>query len=420
MNDIERIYRVIDSTLRGGEYLSESLSAQLFDNGASAFVTAASYGVFDNLIQIDYIISKLAAKPPKPAVQNLLRLGVYLVRFSHTPAHAAVNGVVQLCRDIGKSAVSGFVNVVLRKSADFKLELPEDRLEALSVKHSYPLWALKLLAEQYGIETAEAIAAFKPEAFEPIRINTKKISIEDFERLLAESGIRYEYTHAKNVLRADYAALLKQKWQPGLFVKQNLGSVLIGTMIGGNPGSILDACAAPGGKAALLAQRFPDARVTACDIHAHRVKLIEKYCAGLDVNVSALQSDATRFNPDWQEKFDAVLLDVPCSGLGIASQRPDIKFFRKENDVQSLSELQRKILSNCSRYVSVGGQLVYATCTLFKQENQYVVEDFLKTHTDFKLVPADVSEIFRSGDCLQMLPHNHSGEGYFAAKLVRK
>ncbi len=410
MTTIRRIYEICDSVLRRGCYLSEEVNREISaDRTDASFLTAVCYGLFDKLIQIDWILDRFLLKRPKPAVRNILRLGCYLVRESDMPDYAAVSTSVELCRELGKQAVCGMVNSVLKQVAS--ASLPQGREEeALSIRYSFPRWIVGRYLEQYG-ESAEALLSFRPDTREHIRVNPAKISLQDFCLLLDRAGVSYRPSDCAGCLWADYGGLMACKMDATLYTKQNYGSVRIVDLMQVRDGSeVLDCCAAPGGKSVLLAQRNPSGKVTAGELHAHRVELLKSYCARMGVeNVLPVCQDATSFRADWLDAFDSVLCDVPCSGLGVLYSKPDIKYFRREEDIAVLVGIQTKILDCSARYVRPGGKLVYSTCTLLAEENQAQIQAFLNGHAEFSLEEE-----------LNILPSDCGCEGFYAARLVRK
>ncbi|MGN1042809.1 MAG: SAM-dependent methyltransferase, partial [Christensenellales bacterium] len=180
-------------------------------------------------------------------------------------------------------------------------------------------------------------------------------------------------------------------------------------------GKVLDVCAAPGGKSVYMAIKGLD--VTSCDLYPHRVELINAYAKRMRVNLDARIADATELCPEYIDSFDAVLADVPCSGLGVLNRRKDVVINRTYDDIKALSVLQRKILDNVSRYVVKGGVLVYSTCTVFRMENDDVIEDFLSKHKDFSLSRIDLP--YDNEGSIQFLPDGKGMEGFFICHLVR-
>ena len=409
MTAVRRIYEICDAVLRRGCYLSEELSLSLSrDRTDAGFITAVCYGIFDRLVQLDAVLDSLLLKRPKPAVRNLLRVGCYLVRESDMPDYAAVNASVELCRELGKQAVCGMVNSVLKQAGN--VALPEgDGDEALSVRYSFPLWIVRRYREEYGAR-AEALLSFRPGSREHIRVNPSRIDFENFCSLLSCQEVGFERSECAGCLWVDYGALMERRVDPSFYTKQNYGSVRIVDFCRVEDGMrVLDCCAAPGGKSVLIAQRNPSGSVVAGELHEHRVELIKSYCARMGANnVQPIVQDATVFREDWRKGFDCVLCDVPCSGLGVLYSKPDIKYFRKEEDIGALAKIQQEILTCSAGYVRPGGRLIYSTCTLLCEENEQQVRAFMKRHDGFELEEE-----------MKLLPFEGGHEGFYAARMIR-
>ena len=406
---VERFFKVADRVLRGGAYLGEALNEELQrDPRDAGALTAFCYGLFDSLIRIDFVLDQLVERQPKPVIRSYLRAGTFLVRESDMPAYAAVSQSVEALKKLGKGGAAGFVNAVLKKAAAFELKLPKDRVEALSVKYAFPAFAVRRYLKEYGEAQTERLLSFRSDAFEPIRING---DFEEFCDQMTRAEVPFRLSERQGCVFADYAALLRSGLDRRRFTKQNIGSARIADLCPPPAnGRILDCCAAPGGKTVLLAERFPNAEVTACDLHPHRVELIRAYAARMGLrNVKTEIRDAAVFEPAYEGAFSTVLCDAPCSGFGVAYSKPDIRFFRREEDLGQLAALQKRILQNVSRYVAPGGSLIYATCTLFSEENEEVCADFLADHSDFASVRT-----------LKLLPGEGESEGFFGQVFLRK
>lgn len=401
-----RAYRALFRIFEEGAYLSASLNET--ESGEDrAKLTFLVYGVLDRAVELDYIIDR-NCKSPKPAARMILRLGTFLGRHSRMPVYAAVDECVKLCRELGKPGLCGFINATLKNCIAYPLDPPKDRAAALSLAHSFPIWIVKKYLRQYGTD-AETMLAYVPETREHIRIRGDATA---FCETLRGAGVDFESSRLADAVFADYAALLAAKIPGERFVKMNEGSMEICRFAaeGETPGEILDACAAPGGKSCYLADLFPHAKVIACDVHPHRLELIRNYARRLGVqNVFPELRDAQVFAPEWEGKFPLVLADVPCSGLGVAYSKPDIKLTRKPEDVSALAETQARILENLRRYVSPGGALVYSTCTTLREENEDVVFRFLRDHSDFEKAAER-----------KWNPVLTDSEGFYAVKLRRR
>lgn len=344
-----------------------------------ALVTKIVYGVLDNDIRLDYIIGKHVKKMPKGDALLYLKIGAYCLAELSIPVYAVVNDVAELAKNSGDRRIVGFVNATLKTLADVLPDFddyPTDEIEAASVRYSYPLWAVKKLVKDYGKETALKIVSAKHDTATTVRfsapVNASEVS--------ARFGSEVRPTVFPDAFFVDGRVGAPDE----TFTVQSLGSMCVSRVCAAfNPKNMLDCCSAPGGKAVYVKQLCASANVTACDIHPHRVALIQAYAKRLGVDVTIKVADATQFDESLAGKFDLVLCDVPCSGFGVLDNHPDIKIFRKNEDIGTLMKLQRAILGNACRYVADGGVLVYSTCTVFDNENGQQVRRFLAEHPDF-------------------------------------
>lgn len=390
-----------------------------------AFVTEIFYGVLKNSITLDYIIMQFSSVKLKKMslwVKNILRMGIYQIYYSDKiPDSAACNESVKLAKKYGHKASVGFVNGVLRNVSRNKdaIVFPDksDLISYLSIGYSCPEWMVKMLNEQYGAEECENILA---ESLLPhpitVRVNTlKTTSSELIERLQAENGVKaIQDNEIKNCLVIDGALDINnvKLYKEGYFTIQNKSSMLAAEAVGAVKNDfVIDMCAAPGGKSTYIAECMKNTgRILSFDIYEHKTKLIEKAAERLGINIIETKAcDAAVFDESLENKADRVLVDAPCSGLGVIHKKPDIKFSRKPEDISALCEIQSKILDTASRYVKKGGVLVYSTCTILKQENQDVTCDFLKKHSEFEVT-----------DEKQLLTHNMGGSGFYICKMKRK
>ena len=314
---------------------------------------------------------------------------------------------VSLCKKLGKSGVSGFVNAFLRRfdPAEVEAALPKG-IEGEAVKLSYPVFAYKMLKKEYG-ERASAIASAK----------SKGVSVR-FEK--GEESYT-EKTHIKTPFQGNYifeSFVRDEGFDEGNYTFQSVGSIAICDCVAPCK-DLLDCCAAPGGKSVLLAKKCEN--VTSFELHAHRVELIRQYKQRMGVtNVTERQMDSSVFDSTYEERFDAVLCDAPCSGFGTISENPDIKLFRKAEDFPALNKIQGEILSNVARYVKKGGALYYSTCSLFECENDRVVGAFLKANPEFSVAEIDSPlEHDKKKYGLQFLPDTAYGAGFYVCKLVK-
>lgn len=390
------------------------------------------YGVITWKLTLDEIIkkhSKIRLKKLSTWILNILRMGAYQIIFlDKIPKSAAVNESVNLAKRYGHSASSNFVNAILRKieKKDYEefFEI-EDYIEKISKTTSMPQWIIEELFKNNKKEKVEEICKnsnLKPEI--TIRINTLKINKENFIKELQKRNIEYleinnskikkftldnsksdnyeiEKNHIKNLKiqnkiqenKDNFLVLKKYKniesldlFKKGYFTIQDISAGLTAKILDPKPGQrILDACSAPGGKTTYIAELMNNqGKIEAWDIHEHRTKLVKENSDRLGIDIIKTDiKDATIYDEKLNEKFDKILLDVPCLGLGVIKRKPDIKWQRKKEDIEEISQIQKKILENCSKYLKPNGELVYSTCSILKQENDDVIEMFLLKNPQF-------------------------------------
>lgn len=390
-----------------------------------AFCAALFYGVLDRSITLDYIIKKVSGKQPKKLSQTVLqplRIGIYqLLYMDKVPAFAAINESVELVKGSDGQAAAGFVNAVLHSAADFDLgSLPCGSSEFdLSVRYSCTPWIVHRLCVDLGAEQCEKTLQYflqQPQIY--ARVNTLRTTAKqlaaDINSQLGRAAAAVVNDCCVQLCGAgDLEAL--DTYHNGHFHVQDISSQRCAQCVGAAAGmSVLDLCAAPGGKSFTIAVGMGNTgRVVSCDLHTHRAALIKSGAERLGLSIiETTVNDATAYN-DALGTFDRVLCDVPCSGLGIIGRKPDIKL-KKESEIAELPQLQRRILDTAARYVAVGGTITYSTCTLLRAENNEVFDDFLSSHADFE--PIDV---FDGNYCKTFLPANDNTDGFFVAVAKR-
>ncbi len=418
-------YKVLDEVMSGGAFSSIQLNKRLMfgKNADRALITKLVYGVLEKNIELQYVIAQFAKKANKK-VELYLKLGTYCLMYLNIPQYATVNDVVELSKATGDIRLVGFVNATLkniaRAVANNAISYPDDELQYLSVKYSYPLWALKKLIKDYGNDIAKQIVSTPACELTNVRVNTAKISVEQFVDNLDKLGIEHHPAPLPDAL------LIKGQLKNidnSLYTVQSLGSMYIARALGVTPDSkVLDCCAAPGGKSVYIKQLVPSASVTACDIHQHRVQLIQSYAERMQVDIATLVADmSVPCDSIEEEGYDFVLCDVPCSGFGVVDSRPDIKLFREQEDIPQLMRLQYAIADNCVRYLKKGGTMVYSTCTVFHNENSQVVDKLLKAHPELSAVAIDLPCLNEDNgkSRYQFLPDGKGLQGFFCARLQK-
>ncbi len=383
-----------------------------------ALITKIVYGVLDNDIKLEYIVSKYTKKFPKGDVLLFLKIGTYCLLELSMPVYAVVNDVAELSKTSGDKYVVGFVNATLKnisKTIDSFCDYPAEETERLSVVYSYPLWAVKKLIKDYGFETAEKIVSYRAERGSVVRF-TKEYDTLTIENKFGCKATRTPFEDA--FLVSGSLGEPNADW-----TVQSLASMAIARICAEKlqNGKFLDCCAAPGGKSVYVKQLCPDSDVVSCDVHPHRVELIKSYASRMNAVVDARLLDMTVFNSEFERHFDTVLCDAPCSGFGVVDSRPDIKLFRESKDISELMKLQYSLLTNCCKYVKAGGYLIYSTCTVFDNENGQNIRRFLKEHDDFALDSISLPQFppVDGKPYYQFLPYKDGMQGFYVAVLKR-
>ena len=405
---------ILDSLLKNSE----------LNGSQKAFVTAAFYGVVERKITIDFILNKYLKKPIKkapPITSAVLRSGAYQILFmDKVPNSAAVNEAVKIIKKSKEKGNAPLVNAVLRKLCDETVKSQISNNENPSVKFSVEEWIYNCLCCDYSKEKAEQFlenSLSSPPVY--IRINHLKENAKDtFALELSNIGAKLCSTECEDVCLVSglKGAEGLKSYQDGLFYVQDISSRLAVKALNAKSGErVLDCCAAPGGKSFSIALDMQNkGEIVSCDIHPHRVSLIEKGAKrlGLDI-IKPTVCDGLKFNEDLG-LFDKVICDAPCSGIGVIRRKPEIKY-KSNEECLSLTEIQYNILNNAARYVKPGGRLIYSTCTLLKRENEGVVDRFLKANTNFKPV-----SVFDNGEsCVTFMPPQDAGDGFFIAAMER-
>ncbi|MDR1573552.1 MAG: 16S rRNA (cytosine(967)-C(5))-methyltransferase RsmB [Clostridiales Family XIII bacterium] len=389
---------------------------------APGFVRELTYGVVKNKIYLDYVLGNFIRTPLdklKSCDLVILRMGLYQLLFMNSvPEYAAVDESVDLAKRFSPGH-EGFINGVLRQYIRDKayVTLPareDDEVKYLSVKYSYAEWIVRLWLDRYGSEAAEALLAAGNETPDfVIRVNRLKAKREDVLSRLTAKGYAVRVSE-----RAPQALLVKganllggRMYKSGLFSVQEESSQIAVEVVDPQPGeTVIDVCAAPGGKAFAMAERMGDrGKIYAWDIYKRKLSQIEQDAKRLGVRIVETDTwDATRVRSALIGKADRVLADVPCMGLGVVRRKPEIKYKENRDELESITKKQADILETSSQYVKPGGFLIYATCSLSRQENQGIIAPFLKKHRDFKRV-----------DMVELMPHIDKTDGFFICKLHR-
>ncbi|MGN0675123.1 MAG: 16S rRNA (cytosine(967)-C(5))-methyltransferase RsmB [Oscillospiraceae bacterium] len=410
---------VLDSVLEGSS----------FSDRDKSFISRIFYGVIERKLTLEYVVSLYSNKPLQKldsSIVNILKMGLYqLLYMDSVPDNAAVNESVTLAKQSGKSSAAGFVNAVLRNFIrdGKKIKFPENKIERLSIEYSCDPELTQKLVSDYSYDLAENLLKSSVTPHKTyLRVNNLKITADDLVKKFIASGVSAEICDiTDNCVTVENLGGIEKNnlFLQGFFHVQDLSSQLCCKVLDPQPGeTVLDVCAAPGGKSFTFTEMMNNnGRVISCDLHKNRVKLIESGAERLGISIiEAFQNDAKLFN----EKIplaDKVLCDVPCSGFGVIRSKPEIKY-TDLRDVKRLPEIQYEILSTASKYVKQGGELVYSTCTLNRDENDDVIDRFLSENSDFE--PVNILENFKEvsqGYKATIFPAHFDCEGFFISKI---
>ena len=402
------------------------------DRREAAFATRLTYSVLQNRALLDFYLSQYCTQSfdkLEPFVRDVLRLGAcQILLMDRVPDSAAVSEAVDMVKRHKRQRAAGFVNAVLRNLSRNRDALPEipgdDPVEYLSIRYSHPKWLVEKLICILGREQAEEFLRLDNEAVPmTIQRNTLKCTADELLELLRAAGATATpHSWLADCWEVTGTGDLEQfeAFQNGLFQVQDAAAKTAALAAGAKPGDrVLDVCAAPGGKTFACAMAMENrGEIISCDIHAHKLELIERSAARLGIEcVKTELADGRENRAEWNEQFDLVVCDVPCSGLGIIRKKPDIRY-KDPGPMQGLPKVQRAILENACRYVKSGGVLLYATCTILPEENDCVVNDFLAIHSEFRKEPFRLVEGQEETDgSLTLWPQRHSTDGFYLCKM---
>lgn len=430
LSDINRNGAYANITLQ--DYISKHNLADL----DRRFFTELVYGVVRRRNYLDAIIVHFAKRPLKKLssmVVEILRLGIYqIIYMDKVPESAAVNESVKLAKKLTRG-LSGFVNAILRsvireQDSIGVEDLASNDIEVISFIYNIPLWLIDLWMSEFGRDKTESLCAwFNQQPKLTARINTILIDIPQCLTLLKEQGwdisqdsnykdIIYINSHRGSLEKSD--AVIK-----GYITFMDKASMLVARLVNPQPGErVLDCCAAPGGKSMYMAALMDNTgSLMSCDIHEHKIALMESNAQRLGISIVQTKvQDATELPSAWKSYFDRVLVDVPCSGLGILQKKLDMRWRKDESTLSELPPLQLAILEQAAMTVKEKGYLVYSTCTLNYKENEDVVEAFLQKHKEFSIVPVGTDFPLKSNNgMITTYPPTDDMDGFFMVKMQR-
>ncbi len=402
-------------------------SKQISDSKDESLYRELVYGTTENLIYIDYMLKKLSKIPLKKLerqVLNALRLGLYELVFLRIENYATVNEYVKIIKRQKGIKAGNFVNAILRNAIRRLEEITaitvKNPIDYLSIKYSFNTELVKYLIDEYGRDKAEEIMdslCQKPSL--SIRVNTTKTSKDELKNLLLEKGMRTTDSQLANdslIVEKPFRITDLDEFKEGFFTIQDQASIKVAEILNPEEGAeILDLCAAPGSKSSHLSQLTNDkSLVIANDISSNKLPKIKENFTRLGFkNYEITNFDASKRVDEFVREFDYILVDAPCSGLGVIRRKPEIKLFRTMDEIKELAKIQEKILEQSLLYLKNGGKLVYSTCTIGKLENSTIIDSLLSKDDSLSLLETEGEKYY------EILPNIQDSDGFFIAKLSK-
>lgn len=432
--------QVVTAVLEAGAYSNLALGQALkgMTKVDAAFTKQLVYGTLTHRLSIDYLLEQWLSTPLsklRPAIRNLLRMGLYQVIYLEVPDYAAVNESVRMAHRVGHRGVAALVNAVLRRAVREKADLPWPQTPSLaynmSIRYSFPEWMIARWLQRFGeAETEMFCAAQNRQPGIDLRINSLRTCSSRMMQELADLGVGAEMNSlVANSLRVRGLSLPNiPPFEDGLITVQGAASTLVSQVLAPGAGQLVyDVCAAPGGKALHLAELMGDrGRLVAVDINERRLRLITAAARRMQIkSVETRCQDAAALHTLGWEQGDGVLVDAPCSGLGVIRRRPDIRWHRSPAAIADLAAEQLKILSSAAALVKPGGVLVYSVCSTEPEETTQVIGAFLQHNPHFQpgLWPQGLRSVWQPAPktgALFTYPQRHDLDGFYIARLVHR
>jgi 16S rRNA (cytosine967-C5)-methyltransferase len=431
--------KILNRIERTDSYLDKLLDVELRSDELNdldkRFLTELTHGVVRWKTRLDFIIEQFCKNKfamQDPNIRNAMRVALYQILFlSKIPHAAAVNEAVEFVKKIRGQKAANLVNAVLRNIIRNLNKLPTpdhetDPVQYLSIMYSHPSWMVKRWVDRYGLyETEQLLSANNERPTIVVRANTLKTTADELVKLFEERNIRNTRSkYLENFIKVGHLSGIYNLdlFEKGYFSVQDESSGLVVKLLDPKPGeTVIDLCSAPGGKTTFIGELMKNqGKIIAVDKYEHRLNLVKQSCERLGVeNVEFIPKDALEVDV---EPADKVLVDAPCSGLGVIQKKPDIKWQRELSDIRNLVKTQIELLEKASKLVKNGGVIVYSTCTIEPEENIEVVKEFLSRHPEFKIDDARnylPSDIVNGEGCMETYPHKHDMDGGFAVRLIK-
>jgi 16S rRNA (cytosine967-C5)-methyltransferase len=431
--------KILNRIERTDSYLDKLLDVELRSDELNdldkRFLTELTHGVVRWKTRLDFIIEQFCKNKfamQDPNIRNAMRVALYQILFlSKIPHAAAVNEAVEFVKKIRGQKAANLVNAVLRNIIRNLNKLPTpdhetDPVQYLSIMYSHPSWMVKRWVDRYGLyETEQLLSANNERPTIVVRANTLKTTADELVKLFEGRNIRNTRSkYLENFIKVGHLSGIYNLdlFEKGYFSVQDESSGLVVKLLDPKPGeTVIDLCSAPGGKTTFIGELMKNqGKIIAVDKYEHRLNLVKQSCERLGVeNVEFIPKDALEVDV---EPADKVLVDAPCSGLGVIQKKPDIKWQRELSDIRNLAKTQIELLEKASKLVKNSGVIVYSTCTIEPEENIEVVKEFLSRHPKFKIDDARnylPSDIVNGEGCMETYPHKHDMDGGFAVRLIK-
>lgn len=422
----ETIQDIINDKAYSNIIINDVLSNNELNRADKGLYTELVYGTLKRKYTLDYLLKPFVQTKLKGWVRQLLWMSIYqYVYLDKIPEHAIINEAVEIAKYKGGphngNVVNGILRNIMRSDLPDFTEITDDK-KRIAIEYSLPKWLVDHWTTHFGIEKTETIAqSFLDKVTTTVRVNLTRISVDDAIRRLTDDYIVEQDREIETCLHISGKPIIESRmFKDGLISIQDKSSMFIGELMALKEGDqVLDACSAPGGKACHIAEILNGTgHVDATDIHEHKIDLIDFNIRKLRLsNISAFEHDATE---KYDKVYDKMLVDAPCSGLGVLRHKPEIKYEQSQHAIESLVEIQLEILNNVKYNVKPGGTMIYSTCTIEQMENENVVYTFLKENKDFEFDQFEHPITGEKVKTMQILPQDFNSDGFFITRIRRK
>lgn len=423
----ETIQDIINDKAYSNIIINEVLSNNELNRADKSLFTELVYGTLKRKYTLDYLLKPFVQTKLKGWVRQLLWMSIYQYAYlDKIPEHAIIHEAVEIAKYKGGPHNGNVVNGILRSM--MRSELPDfteitDDKKRIAIEYSLPKWLVDHWVTHLGLEKTEEIAqSFLDKVSTTVRVNLTRITVDEAIRRLTDDDYIVELDkEIDTCLHISGKPIIESRlFKDGLVSIQDKSSMFVGEIMSLTEGDkVLDACSAPGGKACHIAEILNGTgHVDATDIHEHKIDLIDFNIKKLRLsNISAFEHDATE---KYDKVYDKILVDAPCSGLGVLRHKPEIKYEQSQHSIQSLVEIQLEILNNVKDSVKPGGIIIYSTCTIEQMENENVIYTFLKANKDFEFDAFEHPITGEKVKTMQVLPQDFNSDGFFITRIKRK